>query len=106
MKKIVFSIIILLIVIITGFLIPRSFSNELSIEYKQGILSALEPFGIFYPGVKYSSEKNITNRCSDRGLQQILLQTYSWMFIPGPLVELCVYPDDPNIVKSAGALKR
>lgn len=106
MKKTIFSIIILLAVVIAGFLIPYFSSPKLSTEYKQGISSALEPFGIFYPGVKYSNKKITTNRCADRGLQQVLLQTSSWMFIPGPLVELCVYPDEPETVKSAGTIER
>ncbi|MFH1252743.1 MAG: hypothetical protein V1664_00195 [Candidatus Uhrbacteria bacterium] len=103
-KKVV--IISVLIVIIIGFLIPYFFSPKLSTEYKQGISSALEPFGVFYPGVKYSNEKITANRCADRGLQQVLLQTSSWMFIPGPLVELCVYPEDLEAVKSAGTVDR
>lgn len=105
MKKTIFSVIILLVVVIIGFLIPYFSSSKLSIEYKQGVSSALEPFGIFYPGVKYSNEKIATDRCVDRNLQQVLLQTYSWMYIPGPVIELCVYPDEPEIVKSAGTVE-
>ncbi len=105
MKKTILLIIPFFIIVIVGFLIPYFSSPKLSIEYKQGISSALEPFGIFYPGVKYSNEKITINRCTDRGLQQVLLQTSSWMFIPGPLVELCVYPDEPEIVKSAGTIE-
>ena len=104
MKKTVFFIFIPLAFVVAGFLIPNFFSPKISIEYKQGIYSAVEPFGIFYPGVKYSNKKISTDRCSDRDLKQILLQTYSWMFIPGPLVELCVYPNDPETIKSAGII--
>jgi hypothetical protein len=81
MKKIFFILTILLIAVVVGFLLPYFFSTKLSTEYKQGISSSLEPFGIFYPGVKFIDVKITTDRCADRGLQQVLLQTYSWMFI-------------------------
>lgn len=90
--------------VIAGFVIPYVKSPTLPPDYSVGVASALEPFGVFYSGVEYSDEKMSTDRCVDRGLRQVLLQTYTWMFIPGPMIELCVYQDKPEVVKSAGTL--
>lgn len=104
MKKSI-SFAILFLVVILGFIAPVLSSATVPNEHNQGVSWALEPFGIFYPGARFSDEVVDTDVCSERGLQQVLLQTYSWMFIPGPLVELCVYPDAPETVKSAGVYK-
>lgn len=97
--------IIVLCIVVAGFYIPYLLSPTLPLDYSVSVASALEPFGAFYSGVEYSDEKMSTDRCMDRDLRQVLLQTYTWMFIPGPMIELCVYQDQPEVVKSAGIIE-
>jgi hypothetical protein len=47
------------------------------------------------------------DNCRGRAMAQELLQTYSWMMIHGPIVEMCVTTDENgriNGVKSVGAV--
>ncbi len=103
-KSITIITITILLVVLVGYIAPLLTRLNFPIQYKMGVGSAIEPLNIVYPGIAYSGKEMNINRCSEVE-NQILLQTYSWMFIPGPLVELCVDPNNPNRVSSAGMIE-
>lgn len=105
MKKIFWAAISFSTVFVIGILFPIFLTPELSPEHDISIFLALEPFGGIYEWAKPIEKPNYLNRCTERGLIPIFCQTYTWMMIKGPIVELCVYPDDSNIVKSAGMIE-
>lgn len=95
-----------------GFIIPSYIvtSSTPGLVLYEGQMQAMEPFGILFMVSKIIPNKNneYQNRC--RGLEQVLMQTYTWMMIPGPVIEACVYNRDKHgeieNLKSAGMIKK
>lgn len=52
--------------------------------------------GMFFKTLKIIPNQNnkYPNHC--KGLEQILVQTHTWMMIPGPVFEVCIVKDANN----------
>ncbi|KKW32747.1 MAG: hypothetical protein UY76_C0018G0010 [Candidatus Uhrbacteria bacterium GW2011_GWA2_52_8d] len=105
--KIKIGVLVFFCLFVLGFVLPKAvLGTQVSDDPRAAVFASLEPLGFLYPGMRYVEQPEAKDRCVRRGLRQVLIQTYTWMFISGPIVELCVYRDDPELIKSAGILER
>lgn len=112
MKKAVVIATGILIVISIGFLAPPLIvpPSELGSELHGNYQSAAEPFGPFLLTAKilHDQDTNYANRCNSQ-TTSVLLQSYTWMFIPGPVIEACVFQNESGDItgmKSIGIIER
>ncbi len=90
MKKAIFIAMGILVVTILGFVAPPLIIPPS--ELRENYQSAVEPFGPFLLTAKIlrDQDNNYANRCSGE-TARVLLQSYTWMLIPGPVIEACVF---------------
>lgn len=112
MKKSVVIIISIIAILIFGFILPSlifsptSLGSELQNNYQQ----AAEPLGAFLVTAKIlpNQDQQYKSRCVGT-YESVILQSYTWMMIPGPVIEACVIKDDHGKIigmKSVGMIKK
>lgn len=112
MKKFITILVAFIEVTIFGFILPQIIlpQNKLGSELNSNFRRAMHPIGALLLAAIIFQDKNnqYQNRC--RGTyEQVLMQSYSWMFIPGPVIEACVVRNEQGEItdmKSIGMIKK
>jgi hypothetical protein len=99
----------IIFVIIMGFTIPSIYQQFYKIDHffeeDKAYKYAAEPFqALLLAAKQIENNGQYPNRCEGRGYKQILLQTYSWMMIRGPIIEACVAIDGKGNISGIKSL--
>jgi hypothetical protein len=101
-----------ILIALLGFLLPPLVipPAALGAELQKNYQGAVEPFGALLRTAKilHGQDDRYGNRCADKGAS-VLLQSYTWMLIPGPVIEACVILSENGEItglKSIGAIAR